>query len=329
MKRTLSRLVMFVVTAFIGWKGYEAHRDGKIDLSGLLPSNITQPSTPSHVDVPPPPANVNTIKIASFNIQVFGESKLDKPAVVNVLARIIRFFDVVAIQEVRANTQDVLPRFVQQINAEGAHYSFVIGPRLGRTNSKEQYAYIYNMATVEIDRESIYTVNDPNDLLHREPFVAAFRARAAPPNEAFTFTLVDIHTDPDEAVKECDVLADVYRAVQNDGRGEDDILLLGDFNTDDHHSGRLGQIPYIATAISGVPSNTRGTKLYDNIFFDSRASTEYTGHSGVLNMMRQFNITMAEALEVSDHNPIWAEFSVREGGAPGYMATKPDAATTR
>ena len=65
-------------------------------------------------------------------------------------------------------------------------------------------------------------------------------------------------------------LDDVYRAVRDDGRREDDIILLGDLNTDDGHLGELGQMPYLVTAISKQPSNTRGNKLYDNIIFDRR-----------------------------------------------------------
>ncbi|HWA97385.1 MAG TPA: endonuclease/exonuclease/phosphatase family protein [Pirellulales bacterium] len=274
-------------------------------------------------------AGRDTIRVASFNIQVFGESKVAKPAVMNTLARVARMFDVMAIQEVRAKSNDILPRFVDQINAEGARYDFVIGPREGRTVSKEQYAFVYNTATIEVDRESLYAVSDPDDLFQREPFVAAFRARGPPHAEAFTFTLVDIHTEPDHAIQECNALADVIRAVRSDGRGEDDIILLGDLNTDDQHLGRLGQLPYITCAISGVPSNTRGNKLYDNIVFDSRATSEFTGRAGVFDLMREFQLSMAEALEVSDHRPIWAEFNVREGGQPAHLATRPDEAPTR
>jgi endonuclease/exonuclease/phosphatase family metal-dependent hydrolase len=265
-----------------------------------------------------PPARAgSTIRIASFNIQVFGESKLAKPEVMNVLAQVVRRFDVVAIQEIRSGTQDVMPRFVQMINAEGASYDFVIGPRLGRTSSKEQYAFVYNRASVELAPGSVYTVDDPDDRLHREPLVAGFSARGPPPAQAFTFTLIDIHTDPDEVHKELDALDDVYRAVRDDGRHEDDIILLGDLNTDDAHLGELGQMPYLVAAISKTPSNTRGTKLYDNILFDRRATTEFTGRSGVLNVMTEYHLAMHDALEVSDHFPVWAEFSVYEGGTRG------------
>jgi deoxyribonuclease-1-like protein len=271
-----------------------------------------------------PDGGRSTIRVASFNIQVFGESKLNKPEVVRVLAEVARQFDVLAIQEVRATSQDVLPRFVEQINATGRKYDFVIGPRLGRTNSKEQYAFVYDTATIEVDRQSMYTVSDPDDLLHREPLVAGFRARGPPTNQAFTFTLINIHTDPDEADTELDALGEVYLAVRQDGRGEDDIVLLGDLNVDDQHLGRLGRIPDITPAIYGVPSNTRGTKLYDNIVFDGRATAEFTGRAGVYDLIREYQLTLPQALEVSDHLPVWAEFSVLEGGQAGRVASQPE-----
>src|SRR5262249_50929469 len=155
-----------------------------------------------------------TIRVASFNIQVFGERKVGEPRVRSLLLEIIRQFDVVAVQEIRSK-QDILPQFVDALNAGGRHYDFVIGPRLGRTTSKEQYAFIYDTASIEVDRTALYTVADPDDLLHREPLVGWFRVRGPPAEQAFTFSLVDIHTDPDETRKELDALAGVFRAVRD------------------------------------------------------------------------------------------------------------------
>ena len=116
----------------------------------------------------------------------------------DVLAQVVRRFDVVAIQEIRSKDTPILPPFVELINADGRQYDYIIGPRQGRTSSKEQYAFIFDAMRIEYDRDSIRTVDDPDDLLHREPMVANFRVRGLPASEAFTFTLVNIHTDPDE-----------------------------------------------------------------------------------------------------------------------------------
>ncbi|MCE9604588.1 MAG: endonuclease/exonuclease/phosphatase family protein [Planctomycetia bacterium] len=273
----------------------------------------------------PPVRPGDTVRIASFNIQVFGEHKLADARTTDALVRIIRKFDVIAIQEIRAKDPNFMARFMQLVNAGGFQYDCVIGPRLGRTDSKEQYAYLFDLTRIEIDRTSIYTISDPDDLLHREPLVAGFRARGAPQQEAFTFALVDIHTDPDETDGELNALDDVFRAVRNDGRGEDDVILLGDLNVDESHLGQLGALPYINYVVSGVPTNTRGDHTYDNIVFDRRATTEYTGSAGVLDVMREFNLTLDQALLVSDHLPVWAEFSVYEGGRPGNVAVNPQA----
>ena len=145
----------------------------------------------------------------------------------------------VAIQEIRAADQSLLPQFVEIVNSTGRRYEYALGPRLGRTSSKEQYAFLFDSDRIEIDRTAVYTVDDPDDLLHREPLVAPFRVRGPPAADAFTFTLIDIHTDPDEVRSELDALDDVIQAVRNDGRGEDDVILLGDLNTDDEHLGRI------------------------------------------------------------------------------------------
>jgi endonuclease/exonuclease/phosphatase family metal-dependent hydrolase len=265
------------------------------------------------------PKATDTIKIASYNIQVFGATKLKKPKVMDVLAKVVRRFDVVAIQEVRAKDDTIVPRFVELINAEGAKYAHVIGPRLGRTTSKEQYAIIYNTERIELLSGSVYTVDDPQDLLHREPLVARFRVRGPPPEKAFTFTLVDIHTDPDETTTELDALADVFAGVQQNGSGEDDVILLGDLNVDEHHLGKLGKLPNIAYAIAGTPTNTHRDRTYDNIILNRQATVEFAGRSGVLDPQGEYGLTEKDAMEVSDHLPVWAEFGVYESTAPGAV----------
>lgn len=319
MQRLILKLFPALVVA-CGWYFFQSYRIESLSPLKIVPREAASVSTKGTL---PPARPGEVLRIASYNIQVFGESKLADSKTTAVLAQIIRKFDVVAVQEIRAKDAAFLSRFLQQVNAAGIPYDVVIGPRLGRTDSKEQYAYFYDTTRVELDRISVYTVKDPDDLLHREPLVAGFRARGAPPNEAFTFTLIDVHTDPDEVSRELDALDDVYRAVRDDGRGEDDVILLGDLNADESHLRQLGDVPYVAYVVSGIPTNTHGTKTYDNILFDRRATTEFLGRGGVLDVMREFNLTLDEALKVSDHLPIWAEFSVYEGGRPGAVAAKP------
>jgi len=292
------------------------------DLAGnlvhVLEDTLTHVQAPAATSYPPVyhgPAPAQPVAprsdkllIASFNIQVFGESKLEHPEVVNVLAQVVRQFDIVAIQEVRSKI-DVLPRFLQAINSDGSQYSFLIGPRLGRTVSTEQYAFIFDTRRVECDPSATGTFPDPQDQLHREPFVARFRTRTSMPDQAFTFWLVDIHTDPDLVPQEVAALANVFQAMQRARPDEDDVILLGDLNASETQLGPLGQIPGIHWVVSGAATNTRQDHAYDNILFNSQATSEYTGRWGVLNLERTFGLSQDQALLVSDHFPIWAEFS--------------------
>lgn len=306
-------ITVFLIAAFyFGW--YE----GPKNIPGLPTQSASGTAEPWTGD---------TIRIATFNIQVFGRSKMSKPQVMDILAKTIRRFDVVAIQEIRSSDQTIIPKFVDMINADGSNYRHVLGPRLGRTVSKEQYAYLYNSDRIQLVEDSVYTVNDPNDMLHREPLVARFVVRGPPENSPTSFTLINIHTDPDEVGQEINVLDNVFALVKNDGRGEDDIILLGDLNANERQFGELGRVQGLAWVVRDAPTNTRMNRTYDNIVFDSRATAEFTGNSGVLNLMSEYGLSEAAALQVSDHMPVWAEFRAIEAGGQRSAASNAETTT--
>lgn len=288
---------------------------------------VTSPIDGVGAEAPAPgpvqhPSSGPSLRIASYNIQTFGKTKASRREVMVTLAEIVRQFHVVAIQEIRTQDDYHIPNFVKLINATGRQYDHITGPRIGNTTVTEQYAFIFDTQVVEADFQSVYTIGDPDNLLHREPLVASFRTRGVHPDEAFTFTLVNIHTDPDAVNDEVDAMAEVYRVVRRSGRNEDDIIILGDLNTDDRRLGRLGSIPGVYPLIKGVYTNTRQTALYDNIVIHQPSTTEYVGRSGVFDVIRAFNLTEEQALMVSDHFPVWAEFSIYERDYSGRIANR-------
>jgi endonuclease/exonuclease/phosphatase family metal-dependent hydrolase len=263
------------------------------------------------------------IRIASFNIQVFGDSKASKPHIMWTLAAIVQNFHIVAIQEIRTQDDYFIDNFLRNyVNQNGRAYDRVVGPRLGRSVSTEQYAFLYDTAAVEVNPRMTYTVNDPDDLLHREPLVAMFRVRGPPPQQAFTFVLVNIHTDPEETDTELDALGQVYQVVRHASAGEDDIILAGDLNVDDKHLGYLGRLEGIKPIIRGIYTNTKQTALYDNIVIHQPSTAEFSGRGGVYNFEQIHKLSRDQALQVSDHLPVWAEFSAYESAAPGRVATR-------
>lgn len=295
---------------------------GAYVLTNLKPGSIPWP-TGSDAQLAAPPAKPgDTIRIATFNLHMFGEKKAGDRAVMEYLARICRHFDVIAVQEIRSQHQNVIPLLVEALNADGSHYNYAIGPRLGRSDSKEQYAFIFDAVSIEIDRNELYTVDDSrDDLLHREPLVGWFRVRGPAAEEAFTFSLVNVHVDPDDTDRELDALDNVFFAVREDGRQEDDVILLGDLNVNDQHLRQLGRVKGMAWVVSGSQwTNTRRTAQYDNVLFDTQATPEFTGRAGVFDFREEYQLTPEQALAISDHLPVWAEFSVFEGGAGTQMA---------
>ncbi|MCY2984962.1 MAG: endonuclease/exonuclease/phosphatase [Planctomycetota bacterium] len=256
-----------------------------------------------------------TILISSFNIQTFGKKKLEDPWVIEKIVAIIRQFDVVAVQEVRAEDQTTIPRLIKLINSNGANYDYLLGPRLGRTASKEQYAFIYDTASVVSSPDAIYTIEDNADLLHREPLVARFVTRVPQGIRPFSFSLVNIHTDPDEVKTELPVMHTVLKGIREFeylSAHEDDVILLGDLNAGPKQFGPLAQIPGIYWIIDSEATNTIRKSIYDNMIFDRGLTNEYTGRSGVLDVCDMFGIKVDEALRISDHLPIWAEFTTQE-----------------
>jgi deoxyribonuclease-1-like protein len=317
-----------ILLAAAGWfffKNFEVTSDFQI--RGKSPTKTATSTASSDL---PPAAEGESITIATFNIEVFGDAKIAKPEIVEKLARICGLFDVVAIQELRSkNGEAVVQKLVAAIKSvSGRSMAYVIGERLGDSISKEQYVYLYDEASIQCDVQQAYTVQDPDRLLHRPPFVALFRARKPNPQDAFTFILTNIHTDPDQAIAETDAMQLVLDAVLHDGRNEDDVILLGDFNTSNKKLGRLGQVQGLVDVLGDEPTNTAGDKQYDHILFLSSATREFLG-GGVFDTVRKFNLSLEQAQEVSDHLPVWAEFSVYEGGSPSTLATRNSAAASR
>lgn len=253
----------------------------------------------------------DTIKIASFNIQVFGKTKASKPGVMIILAETISKFDIVAIQEIRDKAGTAIEKLVAEVDALGIDYAYVIGPRLGRTTAKEQYAFFYRTDTVEfIDS---YTYDDSvGDVFHREPLAGHFKAK----HGKFDFVLVTIHTDPDEALEEIQVLADTITDAAA-RFNEPDVIALGDFNADcSYYDESLYTLHFPSDKYIWVIDNTADTTVggtdcsYDRIVITDTASEDYTQKYGVYRFDTVHGLSEEHAKKVSDHYPVWAEFWV-------------------
>ncbi len=252
----------------------------------------------------------NTISIAAFNIQVFGVTKAGKPEVMEILSKTIRNFDIVAIQEIRDISETALPKLLDAVNSDNSTYAHIISARLGRTSSKEQYAYIYNTQALE-QIETPYVYPEPTgDPFHREPYIARFRIL----DNNRTFVLITVHTDPDEATQEIEALPGVIESAKAVFTEEEDFIILGDLNADcryfdEDEQSLLRNSEYFWAIGNSADTTTKSTDCtYDRIIFTSAVEPYFTGDSGVFRFDTEYGLTYDETVAVSDHYPVYAVF---------------------
>ncbi|GEM_PF-780937 len=258
----------------------------------------------------------NKIKIATFNIQIFGKTKREKQEVMDVLKKIARNFDIVAIQEVRDSSETTISFFLNEINSmPGPDYGVVYGERLGRSSSKEQYAYYYNTETVSYIPNSAYTYADSNDVFEREPFVSGFSSGI------FDFYLINIHTKPEDAFNEIDKLNLVVKDAESKFTNEKDFIVLGDFNADCTYFKEKADLSalegaeYYWVVDDSADTTTKSTVCtYDRIVFKKDATlSDYASSWGVFRFDTLYGLNQEMTEDVSDHYPVWAEFYTDRG----------------
>lgn len=294
----------------------------------------TVPTTPS--EERPPVSPRSTVRIATFNLAAFNEDKLADHRVSDILVSVLPQFDIVAVQDIRAINQGVMVQLVERINATGAQFDYAVGPdvqhgavtrhanqdMVGPYETIEPYsAFLFDKTIIEIDRSTVTSVKDTANRFRCSPLIALFRVRGPEPGEAFTFKLINVHIDPQRATVELDLLDDVFRAVRGDvGQDEDDVILLGDFGTEADHAKQLTGLPGITSTIGLVPTTIGGMLPVDDILIDGHATTEFTGRSEVFDLIGELNLSLPAARALSEHLPVWAEFSRYEGGQAGHVA---------
>jgi len=255
-----------------------------------------------------------TIKIAAFNIQNFGKSKSSIADVMDVLEKIAREFDIMLIQEIVDVDEQTAELYLNGINnLQGPDYAFIRSKRIGRGIRQEAYAYFYNTETVEFIEGSNYVYMDKADVFEREPYIASFRSGN------FDFTLVGIHTKPEDTVTEIGALVDVFDSVIAKNPDEKDVILIGDLNADgrffneDSNDNPLRAFKFDWVITNDMDTMTKSDWTYDRMIMTAATSNhEYVHNSAsVFYFDKEFAINNKQLVwDVSDHYPIYAEFQI-------------------
>lgn len=261
-----------------------------------------------------------TIKIASWNIENFGQSKATDPVRMAKIADIIDDYDIIAIQEisnVREQSDPNCPRneddcpghkncgLIRNALEENLDEKFkmVFSPQV----KDERYLFVYNTEIVELV-SAILAVDAGDSLpicdlspsstgkMVRQPFLGTFKVGD------WEFTLMTAHTSPSINIQELEGLEFFFREAEANGQ---QVIIAGDLNADcrylkDGDDVALRGPEYIWIVDDDSDTTVATTDCaYDRFIFKAPTSEDFTGKWGIVKDIPG---------DVSDHYLVWAEF---------------------
>lgn len=265
------------------------------------------------------------LKICSFNVRSFGETKTENQNVMDVIVKVIKRCDIILLMEIKDSSNMIGPMLIERLNgnSRSTTYNYVISNRLGRNTYKEQYAFLYKEKLVSVKKSYLYHDYQAGDadVFSREPFVIWFQS---PHTAVKDFVIVPLHTTPETSVKEIDELVDVYLDVKRRWKVEN-FIFMGDFNAGCSYvpkkaweNIRLRTDPRFIWLIGDREDTTvkKSTNCaYDRIVLRGQEITDSVvpKSSSVFDFQKAYGLTDEEALDVSDHFPV--EFKLQSSRA--------------
>lgn len=287
----------------------------------------------------------DNLLIASWNIRSFGNltrkwasEKNDNPKrdlhSIYCIAEIIRRFDVIAIQEVKANIRALR----DTLKLLGEHWSMILTDvNKGDGGNGERMAYLFDTRRVnlsglagELVVPNEWTKNLSDDVLNeqfvRTPYAVSFRS-----NEQ-TFILVTLHVlygkKSTDRIKELKGIAKWLSSWATDINAyHQNLIVLGDFNIEER--GDLLDQTFLSEGLF-VPEELQSREATRSIFNDTKYYDQIAWFNGVGKQPKlslTFNnggsydfvgkvlvnreITKQQlSFMISDHYPLWAEFKL-------------------
>lgn len=255
------------------------------------------------------------IRIGAFNIQIFGETKFEKPEVAKELVKILSRYDIVLVQEIRDSSETYIYKLVEKLNNETRSdepFSLVVSARLGRSTSKEQYAFLYRKKYV--NKVDVYQYDDPLDLFQRPPYAVKFHSDVL--DTMHEFAIIGLHTSPEDAFIEINALSVVYAEVERRFKTPH-ILIAGDLNADCSYLSRTkmkelsirNDTSYKWLIDDYQDTTVSGTNCaYDRFIIKENTWPDIIPESvQVFHFESEHLLTKEVARDVSDHYPIELE----------------------
>lgn len=292
--------------------------------------------------IPPKRANSNLI-IGTWNIAIFGgltnkwqtdpgDSPKRNLHDLCCLAEVVSRFDVCAIQETQTNL-DAMRALARVL---GPHWGFLTTDVTeGHRGRQERLAYVFDQRRVRPSGLAGELVIPEEKLglkpgaiarqFARTPYAVSF---AAARGKAFTLTTLHIWFGKakEERRPELQATADwLARRARDDDDFNRNMIALGDFNIDKRGdenwqafaSAGLGAPKELEEAARNIARETAGDKFYDQLAWFTKGNREQltlpyvtAGSFTWTDHLTDFRDNNDRKAHISDHYPLWAEFSL-------------------
>ncbi|XP_027859884.1 deoxyribonuclease 1 like 4, tandem duplicate 1 [Xiphophorus couchianus] len=266
------------------------------------------------------------MKIASFNIQRLGLKKVSDPSILNNLVQIISRYDIIVILEVVDETGKAVDVLMEALNKEH-RYEKQISTRLGRTDYKEQFLFLYRVGLVTL--VDLYQSDDKKtegqDDINRDPYILRF---SCPNTVLGDLVMIPVHISPKGAEIELDKLYDLFLDIQKMWK-TDNVMILGDFNADGSYVSKKEMktirirsdknFHWLIGDDVDTTASTKNTNTYDRIvvYGDKMLQAVVKNSAKAFNFQEEYRLSNEQALNISDHYPVEVELLGKTGGADG------------
>jgi endonuclease/exonuclease/phosphatase family metal-dependent hydrolase len=246
-------------------------------------------------------------KLLSWNLENFGKSKSKETII--YIANTLRDYDIIAIQEVVAGYggAQAVAKLADELNRKGAKWDYVISdPTTSSAYKTERYAFLWKPAKLKKTGkpwlEKKYHLE-----IDREPYFCTFEY------ENKQFTVVNFHAitksrQPETEIKYFKYLPEEYPNLN--------LIFAGDFNCPQSHTvfnplKKMGYKAIIENQKTSLKQEYKNGEClsseFDNMHYKSSKIKPL--NSGIIPFYKNFN-SLKEARVISDHIPIWFEFSL-------------------
>src|SRR3989344_3096310 len=238
------------------------------------------------------PAEIeNSLKIASWNLQIFGEKKANNPELMQSYVNVLTNYNIIFIEEIRDSSETAFPTLCSMLK----DYEYKASSRAGRSNSKEQYGVLYRKGQVNIQEFNDFNP-DAEDRWERQPIQVVFNI-----GTEYTLNVFAIHTDPDDVKKEITALE---RITTNSGN----VIVIGDLNASGQYYKRDRNTNYsnwnwVIADGEDTTVSKNNSYTYDRVIANPDASREVISHGIYTNGINK---------EMSDHYLIWVQIVPKE-----------------